>query len=363
MRKLAKLFVATIIAIGGWVLYLLSGFFKRNEKKIVFGTHTGTFSGNIKSLYLDKTYKAECQKIFIYKNDKIKASLEELDGEYLFFSSSSITGIYHTLTAKCFIYSSYVSDINYWLSKGAKLFNVWHGTPLKKIERDVTTGFYSIRNKYEFIFKYIFPHLYVRPDNLLVCSEYEKQCFKTAFDVDDSVFVEAFPPRLKELKSDYKEIQLKNLIIYAPTWRDDASFQFYKNCDLDKLNTIVKEKNITFLVKPHPSDKTQHLDKEYSNIKLADLSEDFYSLVKNAKLVVTDYSSVMFDCMYCDIPVILFCPDLDSYLKNSREFYRSINTLPFIITDTSDTLLNNLVNNFIFPKDISKFLPYENNLS
>lgn len=359
MRKLAKLFIATIVSIGGWVLYLSSGFFKRNDKKIVFGTHTGTFSGNIKSLYLDKTYKAECQKIFIYKNDKIKASLEELDGEHLFFSSSSITGIYHTLTAKYFIYSSYVSDINYWLSKGAKLFNVWHGTPLKKIERDVTTGFYSIRNKYEFIFKYIFPHLYVRPDNLLVCSEYEKQCFKTAFDVEDSVFVEAFPPRLKELKSDYKEIQLKNLIIYAPTWRDDASFQFHKNCDLDKLNTIVKEKDITFLVKPHPSDKTQHLDKEYSNIKLADLSEDFYSLVKNARLVVTDYSSVMFDCMYCDIPVILFCPDLDSYIKYSREFYCNIYSLPFELHTSQDSFINSIEQGEFLSKRCQLFSPYD----
>ncbi len=345
-------------------MYFLSGFFNRDEKKIVFGTHTGTFSGNVKSLYLDDSYKVGYKKIFIYKNEKIKFSLERLNvnGEYLFFSASSIVGLYHILTAKHFIYSSYVSDINYWLSKGAKLFNVWHGTPLKKIERDVTTGFYSIRNKYEFIFKYIFPYLYVRPDELLVCSEYEKRCFKTAFDVLNSSFVEAFPPRLKTLKADYESSQSKNLVIYAPTWRDDASFQFYKSCDLDKLNVLMAEKNLICLVKPHPSDKMQHLDKAYSNIKLAELSEDFYSLVKNAKLVITDYSSVMFDCMYCDIPIVLFCPDLDNYLKNSREFYCDINILPFSLTCVSSELFELIRTESYIKMKNEIFSPYENDL-
>ncbi|OOF86126.1 CDP-glycerol glycerophosphotransferase family protein [Rodentibacter ratti] len=362
MKRLVKLLIAILVAVGGWILYFLSGFFKRDEKKIVFGTHTGTFSGNVKSLYLDASYKEKYQKIFIYKNEKIKVSLEKLNGEHLFFSVSSIKGIYHILTAKQFVYSSYVSDINYWLSRGAILFNVWHGTPLKKIERDVTTGFYSIRNKYEFIFKYIFPHLYVCPDKLLVCSEYEKQCFRTAFGVQDSTFVEAFPPRLKTLKDDYQVALPKNLVIYAPTWRDDASFQFYKSCELDKLNALMAEKNLICLVKPHPSDKTQHLDKEYSNIKPAELSEDFYDLVKYAKFVITDYSSVMFDCMYCDIPVILFCPDLDNYLKNSREFYCDINVLPFSLTRLSSELLEFVRSESYINKENKMFYPYDNNL-
>lgn len=359
MSRLIKLVFATLVALGGWVLYFISGFFRRDDKKIVFGTHTGTFSGNVKALYLNKAYKSDCVKIFIYRNDKIKQSLEQLDDDYLFFAANSWQGIYHTLTAKTFIYSSYVSDINFWLSRKAEFFNVWHGTPLKKIERDVTTGFYSIRNKYEFIFKYIYPHLYVVPHQLLVCSEYEKNCFRTAFGVkDESVFVEAFPPRLNSLKVEYQSQESKELVIYAPTWRDDASFQFYKSCDLERLNVILAEKGLVFLVKPHPSDKVQHLDKEYSHIKLADLSEDFYALVTKAKLVVTDYSSVMFDCMYCDIPVSLFCPDLKGYLTNSREFYCEITSLPFAIYEKDEDFLSFLQHSEPLSVGSEMFSPY-----
>lgn len=359
MMRLIKLFFAILISPIGWGGYFLSGFFKRDENKIIFGTHTGTLSGNIKNLYLDDEYEKDYQKIFIYKNKKIRSSLEKLEGKYLYFSAFSIEGVYHILTAKKFIYSSYVSDISYWLSNGATLFNVWHGTPLKKIERDVATGFYSIRNKYEAVFKFIFPYLYVRPTKLLVCSKYEKQCFRTAFDVKDDVFIEAFPPRLKKLKSDYQMIKEKDIVIYAPTWRDDASFQFYKNCDLDKLNTLMLEKKLICLIKPHPSDKTKHLDKKYSNIKMAELSEDFYVLVRNAKLVITDYSSVMFDCMYCNIPVVLFCPDLDNYLRNSREFYYDINALPFSITYSYQELFELIAFNPRVQNGNEMFFPYK----
>ncbi|AAU37266.1 CDP-glycerol glycerophosphotransferase family protein [[Mannheimia] succiniciproducens] len=362
MTRFVKLSIAILTAMVGWILYFISGFVTRDTKKIVFGTHTGTFSGNVKALYLDESYKKDAIKIFIYRNENIKASLEALDGKPLYFSYLSFKGIYHTLTAGTFVYSSYASDINYWLSKNAKLFNVWHGTPLKKIERDVTTGFYSIRNKYEFLFKYIYPHLFVRPNQLLVCSEYEKACFKTAFDVSNEAFVEAFPPRLNTLKEDYINEINKNFIIYAPTWRDDSSFQFYKNCDLNALNEVMEQKGLTFLIKPHPSDKMKHLDKKYSHIKLAPLSEDFYVLVKKAKLAVTDYSSVMFDCMYCNIPVVLFCPDLKSYMLNSRDFYCDIKELPFPLMESGNDFIRILNNNFTACNS-DKFLPYKNTLT
>lgn len=329
IKKLAKLGVSTLVALMGWIAYGVSGVVKRDPNKIVFGTHTGTFSGNIKAVYLDPEYQSTKRKIFIYRNEKIKESLAKLPGQYEYYSLYSIQGIRHSLTAGIFVYSSYASDISFWLSKGAKLFNVWHGTPLKKIERDVTTGFYSIRNKYENIFKYIYPHLFIRPNELLVCSEYEKRCFRTAFDVTDDVFVEAFPPRLEVLKENYHIVTEKPFVLYTPTWRDDASFCFEKSCDVEKLNAMMNNLGLTFLIKAHPSDKTVHLSQQFSNVRLADKTEDFYGLVSQARIAVTDYSSTMFDCLYCNIPTVLYCPDMDNYLTNSREFYIDIAELPF----------------------------------
>ncbi|QIM64077.1 CDP-glycerol glycerophosphotransferase family protein [Frederiksenia canicola] len=331
MKKLLKLIKAIFIAMGGWWIYFFSGFFPRSEMKIVFGVHTNSLSGNVKALYLDSNYQKNKTKVFIYKNKKVRSYLKELNGDYIYYSVFSIKGIWHILTAKKFIYSSYPSDISFWLSRGAELFNVWHGTPLKKIERDVNTGFYAIKNRYERILKFIFPYLYAKPNLLLVSSDYEKKCFTTAFSVSGSQLVLAFPPRLIESRKDYINSINKDSILYCPTWRDDNSFSFYKNCNLSDLNELMIKENKLFIIKAHPSDSSVHLDKKYSNIKLADRTDDFYQLVKRASLVITDYSSIMFDCLYCNIPVALFCPDIQNYLKNSREFYCEMNQLPFAV--------------------------------
>lgn len=363
IKKLIKLGFSALIALLGWIIYSASGLIKRDQNKIVFGTHTGTLSGNVKAMYLDPEYQEDKSKIFIYRNKKIRESLDKLYGNYEYHSLYSIQGIYHVLTAGTFIYSSYVADISFWLSKGANLFNVWHGTPLKKIERDVTTGFYSIRNRYENIFKYIYPHLFIRPDRLLVCSDYEKQCFRTAFDVADSVFVEAFPPRLECLKENYVKVLEKPFVLYTPTWRDDASFCFEKNCDVEKLNDVMSNLGLTFLIKAHPSDKTIHLSKQLSNVKLADKIEDFYALVSQACIAVTDYSSTMFDCLYCNIPTVLYCPDMDNYLTNSREFYIDISALPFKLCKSSDEFIQTISQlNSIFGSNAVEFEPYKKKL-
>lgn len=363
IKKLVRLGCAAFISLFGWLVYILSGLVKRDKNKIVFGTHTGIFSGNVKALYLDTTYQPNKQKIFIYRNINIKASLDKLSGEYIYYHLYSLKGIYHSLTAGTFVYSSYVSDISFWLSKNAILFNVWHGTPLKKIERDVTTGFYSIRNKYEYIFKYIYPHLFIRPNSLLVCSEYEKSCFKTAFDVQDNSFIEAFPPRLEMIKEEYQKVEEKKCILYTPTWRDDASFCFEKNCDVEKLNIVMKNLGLTFFLKTHPSDRTIHLSKALSNVKLADKGEDFYQLLNDAFLVVTDYSSTMFDCLYCDIPVVLFCPDMENYLTHSREFYVDISVLPFKSYTESDDFIQALaLYDYKYDKNVKRFEPYSTKL-
>ena len=78
------------------------------------------------------------QKIFISDN---KVLVDEIVGQgYQAYTKLSPKGIWYSLRSGAYIYSGFPSDINFWLSSGAKYINVWHGTPIKKIERDVTTG-------------------------------------------------------------------------------------------------------------------------------------------------------------------------------------------------------------------------------
>lgn len=341
LKKIYKFSKAFIIAILGWPLYFISSLFIKNKNKYVFGVHTQSFSGNVKALLLDKTFAQGSKKFFIYRSSTLKKQLAQLDDTIEYFYFLNPMGLWHTMTAGYYIYSSYISDINYWTSSRAIHFNVWHGTPLKKIEKDVTTGFYAIKNKYAYILHYIFPYLYQRPHKLLVSSSYEKRCFKTAFDVEDSVFVEAFPPRLNEVIEKIPHTP-KDILLYTPTWRDDGSFSLYQHIDLTSFNTFLTQENLLLIVKPHPSDTSLHIDHSYSNITLADKVTDIYALLPSTKILITDYSSMMFEAMYSNIPVVLFCPDLMHYTQHSREFYTDIQSLPFTLTKTQKELQKNL---------------------
>ncbi len=358
MRKhLFKLVYSTFIAIFLWPIYFLSGLIPRNPKKMALGTHTDSYSGNVKAIFQRKEFFPSYRKIFIYKSRIVKDKIEKENPKGEAYYYLSFKGIYHTITSKCHIYSSYPSDINFWLSRGSTRFNVWHGTPLKKIERDVTTGFYALKNKYEKILKYIYPHLYVKPDRLLVSSPYEEECFKSAFAVDEDSFIRAYPPRLQFLKRKNEQTEEK-IILYAPTWRDDGSFALKDYLDLDEFNTFLLSHDMTMIVKPHPSDKSKHIDKEYSNIILADKNEDVYDILVKCNILITDYSSMMFEAMYLKIKTLLFCPDYKQYITKNRGFYQDMSAWSFTISFNENQLIEELQKKVdIFHTD-SQYMPY-----
>lgn len=300
---------------------LFASMMPRDKKLFVFGTHTNAFSGNIKALLLQED-SSRYKKIFIGKNKKIVLTARELDIES--YWKYSIKGIWYSLRAGIYVYSSYPSDIHFWLSSGAFYVNVWHGTPLKKIERDVTTGHYALRNRYKWLFQLIVPYLFVKPDLLFVSSPYEKECFKSAFDVDDKVFLELFPPRLQEMKLSSVPLNaaIKHKILYAPTWRDDHSFQIETYMDIEKLDHYLKENDLILYCKPHPSDRSSYdAFSKAENIYLASAEDDIYTLFEECDILMTDYSSMLFEALYLSKTVVLFCPDYKEYLKNNRTFY------------------------------------------
>jgi CDP-glycerol glycerophosphotransferase (TagB/SpsB family) len=283
---------------------------------VAFGTHTGAFAGNVKAMLLDEGAGA-CRKLFIAKTKELSETARALGIES--YWRFSVKGWWYALRSGTYVYSSYPSDIGFWLSGGAKYVNVWHGTPLKKIERDVENGPYALRNRFALLFRLITPYLFVKPDLLLVASAYEKQCFKTAFGVRDETFFEAFPPRLVSSLSDSAAREKK--ILYVPTWRDDHSFALHEHLDLERVDLFLEQVGWELYVKPHPSDRATHLPKQYLCILPVPKETDVYSVLDESSVLLTDYSSMLFEALYLKKKVMLFCPDYSDYVRRSRTFY------------------------------------------
>lgn len=259
----------------------------------------------------------------------------------------SLKGIYYALRGKVYLYDNYSKDINFWQSAGGMKVNLWHGIPLKKIQAD---------NKYD---KFRHPkNLWERWKNLprnisdekssdwvLTISEFMRPIFSSAFRtkhvftcgyprtdylISDKIDNLLLPKEQREMDM-VTEFQRKygkdnaKIVYYMPTFRD-SEIKFFEVMDLVRFQKYLKEEHILFCVKLHPKSKLRKefakiTEKGFENVLIIDADSDPYVLLKITDILVTDYSSVYFDFLLLDRPIIFFDYDREEYISQSRELY------------------------------------------
>ncbi len=117
----------------------------------------------------------------------------------------------------------------------------------------------------------------------------------------------------------------KKVVLYAPTWRDDRRHGpgkqgFSLDLDVETVRRTLGDDHVLLL-------RTHHLvtDKPRSTADdfVMDVSRypDIAELYMAADVLVTDYSSAMFDYAVLGRPIILYTPDLERYRDHVRGFY------------------------------------------
>ncbi|RKQ33492.1 CDP-glycerol glycerophosphotransferase family protein [Oceanobacillus halophilus] len=180
--------------------------------------------------------------------------------------------------------------------------------------------------------------------NLLLSGcNYSTQIFKRTFWFGGEIFPYGTPRNDIFFKSDkqrkeniYQKLQLSSgtkVALYAPTFRKGNQLNnYYKD-----YNNLIKSLEKRFggkwsvLVKMHP-----HLLSKSSQLilgeKVLDVTsyDDVQELLSIADILITDYSSLMFDYALTKQPCFLYVPDLEDYINNERQLYFDVNELPFI---------------------------------
>ncbi|HBC6251923.1 CDP-glycerol glycerophosphotransferase family protein [Proteus mirabilis] len=345
--------VITIIKIIlGYIVYFFSIFISRKKNIWIFGSF-GVYNDN--SRYFYEYCLNNCNDIRSIWISKNRYSVNEAHKKGEAYYLYSIKGVYYALKGGVYIYSSYLSDISFFTSKNALRVNLWHGIPLKKIEFDINSKpLVSIFQQATILTKIIHPAQHATPNLLLSPSKYVSEySFKNAFRVTDDAMIYARYPRVTKLLECVSMNQFAGyhkVFLYAPTWRDSGK-DFIKeaNFEFEKFNKFLIKNNSLLLLKLHPSTKI-NLEVEYSNINLIDNQLDPIILMKTADCLITDYSSIYFDYLYLDRPIIFFCFDKDNYLLN-REMYFDYTTItPGKIVNDQYMLINEM-NNIIQGKD------------
>ena len=325
-------------------LYWLSFIVPRNNRIWLFGSTFGKrFADNPRYLYLyvsQNKEKLNIRPIWISHNKEIVDFLRSRKYEAYYYHS--LKGIYYALVGKVYIYDNYSKDINFWQSGGALKVNLWHGIPLKKIQAD------NIFDRYRHP-KNILERVRNYPRNLsdekknhyvLTTSEFLRPIFSSAFRTNN-VLISGYPRndrlRSKKLKNPLTKVERKDIevirnytmknskakmVYYMPTFRDSET-KFFDIVDLDKLQRFLRQNNILLCAKLHPKSKLKDRFNEIKeeNILVIDADADPYVFLERADILITDYSSIYFDYLLMDRPIIFFDYDLREYLSESREMY------------------------------------------
>jgi len=312
---------------------------------VVFQSFGGrSYSGNPKYIY--KYAKDN------YKNLKyvwaLRNQFEEIDGNAKKVKIETLKYYYYLARAEYIISNLNMQD-NVKKRKGAKFIQTWHGTPLKKISFDVNKKSPSYNEKFLKAFK----KRVKKWDYLLAQNQYSINTFKSAFRYNGPIFevghalndilVENNQQKIKEIKHKLNIDLNKKVLLFAPTWRDNSKYVLDINIE-EIYNKLGRE--YVLLIKTHYFVNTGiNSDKFKGFVYDVSKYEDIQELSLISDILITDYSSVMFDFASTRRPMIFYCHDLDYYKGKLRGFYFDfVNDAPGKIVKTTEELVETIEN-------------------
>ena len=130
----------------------------------------------------------------------------------------------------------------------------------------------------------------------------------------------------------YPQAAEKKVILWAPTFRGNAADPY--QVGTEAILALEKELGEEYLVirKVHP-----HIETKYHLSNCDIPSEQLFPV---ADLMITDYSSIVFDYLFFQKPYVLFAPDMEEYL-DKRGFYVEYDSLtPYIVTEEKELCKN-----------------------
>ncbi len=222
-----------------------------------------------------------------------------------------------------------------WFSKrsGQTCLQTWHGTPLKRIGLDV--------ERPRFASGLVYPDLLradvANWDLLLSPNSFSTPIFRRAFGFDGEILETGYPrndalhrPGQAERKAAILE-QLglpadKRIVLYAPTWRDDAArqdgrYRFDLQLDLRAAAAALGDDHI-LLIRMHAQVRDD-LPATVAGSFATNVTgyPDITDLCLISDVLITDYSSIMFDFAGTGRPMLFFTYDLERYRDTLRGFY------------------------------------------
>lgn len=287
---------------------------------------------------------------YLSKNSELKIVWSVNKGTLSDLNASEDVIFVHRMSWRYFYYLGvskfFISNVNYpsFLLKRKNSIHIQtqHGTPLKLMGEDIKdTEVSNLRKRSE------------RWDYVISSNAYSTKIWKKCFPYPYTIVESGYPRNdiLVRHRDDHtlKEeilrrhamtyIANRTVILYMPTWRE---YEFdYSRYISELINNTPDD--IVILYKKHQLDSSTD-PLMSSKLILADQGFKVNELYLISDLLVTDYSSAMFDYANLQRPIVLFMPDYSRYVE-SRGVYFDVTISPpgevtFSVKQLSDSIMN-----------------------
>src|SRR3712207_2150613 len=335
-----------IFAIASFVFKILSIFPTKQNRIILECDYGKGFFGNL--LYIYKQIKEEKMplEIIIPINSGVRIDIQE-DNNTKIVKTKTLKHLYYLATSKYWITNNHYYHF-LPKPKGTIMINTWHalgafkkfGIDSAKTEKDRERFIKDSKNI----------------DYLLVSSKELKGIYSKALNVEETKILSLGIPRtdilfdsnhMEAVKEQFlnvhTELKKKNIILYAPTFRDDEKEYFNMQLDLKLLKENLGDGSV-ILLKLHPIIRHKFEIPKGLEDFIIDVSKvNINKLMIISDILITDYSSIIFEYSLLDKPIIFFAYDYEKYKNNLRNFYFGYEEfIPGKMLRTSEEVLNEI---------------------
>lgn len=318
--------VSFIIHLTTSPLKLIDTFIPKNNNIWIFGSGSGNnYNDNSKYLYEYVVSKGNrIRPVWLSLNKDIVKKLNKKGKESYYFYS--LRGIYMSIIAGVAVMSTSWIDLpftTYLFPKKIKLIQLWHGTPLKKL-----IGLHTGSKSKVLLRSILLKHLGREYDLVISATEKNVSIFSESecFNISKRNIKVLGQPRNDILFDNTAEDTLsdKKVVLYLPTWRNYEYNLFSKELgfEIDNVNKYLKEANCVLIIKHHQKDQQKYMRfSNKSNVIFRSDIDDIYPYLRNVDVLLTDYSSIYFDFLLLNKPIIFLPFDFEEYKKENYGFY------------------------------------------
>ncbi|MER5555813.1 CDP-glycerol:glycerophosphate glycerophosphotransferase [Streptomyces sp. NPDC002793] len=235
---------------------------------------------------------------------------------------------------------------------GTTYLQTWHGSAYKRMGFDETRVRLQNAPQRERLQRAV-----GRFDHFLVRSEHDERTLARAYRLPEETLLRTGYPRNDALAvaraRDETEGRLpraaldlpdhRKVVLYAPTFRGGPGRRKRQRLLFDAARFAERfGDTYTLLVRAHYLETASLPVCPPGTVVDVSRHHDVSELLALADVLVTDYSSIMFDYALLDRPIVLFAPDLDAYAAERGSYFDLREKAPGPVTETEDELFDAL---------------------